>query len=143
MTTLQTIALNKLIPSKANVRRTDSAAGIEDLAHSIATHGLRQNLNVKLTEGGKFEVVAGGRRFRALKLLAKQGAVPKGYEVPCNVLAEGDDAVEISLVENTMRVAMHPDDQFEAFQGMVAAGKGVEGVAARFGVTLDKSWRLP
>lgn len=135
MTTIQTIALNKLIPSKANVRRTDSGEGIEELAHSIATHGLRQNLNVKLTEGGKFEVVAGGRRFRALKLLAKQGAVAKAFEVPCNVLAEEDDAGEISLVENTMRVAMHPDDQFEAFRQMVDAGKGVEDVAARFGVT--------
>ena len=135
MTTLQTIALNKLVPSKANVRRTDSGEGIEELAHSIATHGLRQNLNVRQTEGGRFEVVAGGRRFRALKLLAKQGGVAKGFEVPCNVLAEGDDATEISLVENTMRVAMHPDDQFEAFQALVDAGKGVEEVAARFGVT--------
>lgn len=135
MTTIQAIPLNKLIPSKANVRRTDSGAGIEELANSIATHGLRQNLNVKLGEGGKFEVVAGGRRFRALKLLAKQGAIAKNAEVPCNVLAEEDDAGEISLVENTMRVAMHPDDQFEAFRQMVDAGKGVEEVAARFGVT--------
>lgn len=135
MTTIQAIPLNKLIPSKANVRRTDSGEGIEELANSIATHGLRQNLNVKLGEGGKFEVVAGGRRFRALKLLAKQGAMAKNAEVPCNVLAEEDDAGEISLVENTMRVAMHPDDQFEAFRQMVDAGKGVEDVAARFGVT--------
>lgn len=135
MTTIQTIALNKLVPSKANVRRTDSGEGLAELANSIAVHGLRQNLNVKLTEGGKFEVVAGGRRFRALKLLVKQGAMPKNAEVPCNVLAEEDDAGEISLVENTMRVAMHPDDQFEAFRQMVDAGKGVEDVAARFGVT--------
>ena len=135
MTTIQTIALNKLIPSKANVRRTDSGEGLAELANSIAVHGLRQNLNVKATEGGKFEVVAGGRRFRALKLLAKQGAMPKNTEVPCNVLAAEDDAAEISLVENTMRVAMHPDDQFEAFQALVDAGKGVEEVAARFGVT--------
>lgn len=135
MTTIQTIALNKLVPSKANVRRTNSGEGIEELAHSIATHGLRQNLNVKLTEGGKFEVVAGGRRFRALKLLVKQGAMAKNAEVPCNVLAAEDDAAEISLVENTLRMAMHPDDQFQAFQGLVDAGKGVEEVAARFGVT--------
>lgn len=135
MTTIQTIALNKLIPSKANVRRTDSGAGIEELAHSIATHGLRQNLNVKLTEGGRFEVVAGGRRLKALKLLAKQGAVAKNAGIACNVLAAEDDAAEISLVENTLRMAMHADDQFSAFQALVEAGKGVEEVAARFGVT--------
>ncbi len=134
-TTIQTIALNKLIPSKSNVRRTDSGEGLAELANSIAVHGLRQNLNVKLTEGGKFEVVAGGRRFRALKLLVKQGAMAKNADVPCNVLGEGDDAGEISLVENTLRVAMHADDQCKAFLAMVEAGKGMEEVAARFGVT--------
>ncbi len=117
------------------MRRTDSKAGLDELANSIAVHGLRQNLNVRATEGGKFEVVAGGRRFRALKLLVKQGAMSKNADIPCNVLAAEDDATEISLVENTLRVAMHADDQCEAFLAMVEAGKGVEEVAARFGVT--------
>jgi ParB family chromosome partitioning protein len=135
MTTIQNIALNKLVMSKANVRKTGAEEGIAELAASIAAHGLRQNLNVREADKGRFEVVAGGRRLRALKKLVKDGLMAKDAEVPCRVLAEGEDASEISLVENAMREPMHPDDQFVAFQQLVEAGKSVEDVAARFGVT--------
>lgn len=135
MNTIQTIALNKLVPSKANVRKTGAEEGIAELAQSIAAHGLRQNLNVRETDTGRFDVVAGGRRLRALKMLVKEGLLAKDADIPCKVLAHDEDAAEISLVENTLRVAMHPDDQFEAFQRLVEAGKGIEEVAARFGVT--------
>ncbi len=75
MTTYQTIQLNLLVQSKANVRHTARTEGIAELAASIAAHGLRQNLNVKPTTGGRFEVVAGARRLRALKFLAKDGGL--------------------------------------------------------------------
>jgi ParB family chromosome partitioning protein len=135
MTTMQNIALNKLVMSKANVRKTDGGEGLGVLAASIAAHGLRQNLNVREGDKGRFEVVAGGRRLRALKKLVKDGLMAKDAEIPCRVLAEGEDASEISLVENTLREPMHPDDQFVAFRQLVEAGKSVEDVAARFGVT--------
>ncbi len=73
MTTIQNIALSKLVPSKANVRKTGTDEGIAELADSIAAHGLQQNLNVRETDKGRFEVVAGGRRLRALKMLVKGG----------------------------------------------------------------------
>jgi len=135
MNSIETIALNKLVPSKANVRKTGAEEGITELAQSIAAHGLRQNLNVREADKGRFEVVAGGRRLRALKMLVKEGLLAKDADIPCKVMAESEDAAEISLVENTLRVAMHPDDQFAAFQQLVEAGKGIEEVAARFGVT--------
>ncbi len=135
MTTIETLSLNKLVYSKENVRRTGGEDGIAELAASIVVHGLRQNLNVRATDKGRFEVIAGGRRLRALKQLAKEGLLAKDVGVPCRIMADGENAAEISLVENTMRVAMHPDDQFEAFQRLVDDGQSVEGVAARFGVT--------
>lgn len=135
MTTEQTIPLNQLVHSTANVRRTDRSAGIEALAASIAAHGLRQNLNVRPTDSGKFEVVAGGRRLRALRLLAKQGGLASNAPVRCLVMAD-EDAAEISLAENVLREAMHPDDQFAAFLALIEdKGMGIEDVAARFGVT--------
>ena len=73
-TDIQIVALNKLFHSEANVRRTGKADGIAGLAASIAAHGLGQNLNVAPREDGKgFEVVAGGRRLRALKHLVRPG----------------------------------------------------------------------
>ncbi len=136
------ISLAKLVPSPANARRTGAGAGIEALAASIQAHGLLQSLVVRPkldSEGqatGRYEVVAGGRRLAALKLLAKQKQVNKGIIIPCRVL-DGDrvDGSEASLAENVVRVDMHPADQVEAFAALHRGGEGqgVEEIAARFG----------
>src|SRR3984957_1869654 len=131
---IRMIPLTALVPSPANVRKTGAMNGIEELAASIEAHGLLQNLQVREAANGKFEVVAGGRRLAALKLLAKRKALSKDAPVGCNVLS-GEDASEISLAENEMREAMHPADQFEAFKALTDAGHGPEDIAARFGVT--------
>jgi ParB family chromosome partitioning protein len=137
------IALNKLVRSAANVRKT-GADSIQDLAASIAVHGLLENLIVIKSASAKArskakgaadtnEVVAGGRRFAALQSLAKEKKIPKDYAVPCKVVTEA--AEELSLVENTVRQPMHPADQFEAFHRLVGTGLNVDDVAARFGLT--------
>jgi ParB family transcriptional regulator, chromosome partitioning protein len=130
--TIQNISLAKLVPSPANVRKVKT--GIEGLAASIIALGLLQNLQVRPVNGEHFEVLAGGRRFDALKLLAKQKKIAGDFPVPCDV-REGTDATEISLAENEMREQMHPADQFEAFKKLADENKGEEEIAARFGVT--------
>src|ERR1700760_453245 len=134
---IQPIPLNRLIPSPANVRKTGATISIEELAASIAAHGLLQNLQVRpaVAKAGEFEVVVGGRRLRALKLLAKQKTITKTAEIACNVLDGSEDAGEISLAENIERLAMHPADQFEAFKAQADTGKGPEEIAARFGIS--------
>jgi ParB family chromosome partitioning protein len=134
MTDTLTIALNKLSAWKGNVRKTGAKDGIAELAMSIATHGLLQSLVVRKTKAGKYEVVAGRRRFLALQSLAKDGTLAKNYAVPC-VLAQDDiDASELSVAENVMRAPMHPADQFEAFRTVIDAGASIADVAARFSV---------
>ncbi len=130
---IQHIALSKLVPGKANVRRVNSTAGVSELADSIEAHGLIQNLTVrKAAKGQKFEVVAGARRLAALRLLAKEGILGKGIEIPCNVLdAERD--TEISLAENTQREPMHVVDEVLAYRKLVEEGLAAETIAARFG----------
>jgi ParB family chromosome partitioning protein len=129
---IQQIALDRLVPSKANLRKTGGTAGIDELAASIKAHGLLQNLQVRAGDSGKFEVVAGMRRLAALKRLAKEKAIAKTAEIACHVL-DGEDAAEISLAENVMRLPMHPADQFDAFKMLADDGKGPEEIAARFG----------
>lgn len=131
---IQMIPLNRLVPSPANVRKTGTGIGVEELAASIAVHGLLQNLQVRPAKGGKFEVAAGGRRLAALKLLAKRKQMSSLAEIPCNVL-DDEDAGEISLAENIIRVPMHPADQFDAFKALADTGKGAEEIAGRFGCT--------
>jgi ParB family chromosome partitioning protein len=141
--TITTVALSKLIPSEANVRRFNSEAGIEALAADISAHGLIQSLNVKPAGKGKFEVLAGGRRLRALKHLQSKGGsilgqkVTKDYQVPVlQGLAEGVTETEISLAENFQRSAMHPAEEIAAF-GKLNKEEGLvpEEIAARFGIS--------
>lgn len=131
----QPIPLSRLVRSKANVRRTGRAQGIDALMASIAAHGLRQNLNVRPTSGGRFEVVAGGRRLEALKRLVRDGVLDADTDIPCVLVEDNDNAQEISLAENTLREAMHPDDECTAFRALVDTGASIEDIAARFGIT--------
>ena len=137
---VQDVPLNKLVLSQANVRRIKAGVSIEDLAEDISRRGLLQSLSVRPVldgegqETGAYEVPAGGRRFAALRLLVKQKRLSKTVRVPCIVRTEGI-AEEDSLAENTMREALHPLDQFRAFQTLREHGLGEEEIAARFFVT--------
>jgi ParB family chromosome partitioning protein len=132
------IPFNKLVLSQSNVRRIKAGISIEDLAEDIARRSLLQSLNVRPisdTEGqetGMFEVPAGGRRYRALELLIKQKRLAKTAPVPCVVREAGTEitAEEDSLAENVHRVALHPLDQFRAFQTLREQGRSEEDIAA-------------
>lgn len=138
--TITTIPLHRLAPSPANVRKTGGTS-IDDLAASIAAHGLLQNLQVCALDNGKYEVIAGGRRLAALKRLVKQKRLAKDFAVPCHVIESGN-ASEISLAENVIREAMHPVDQFLAFQELASTGLGAEEIALRFGVSARQVQKL-
>ena len=134
------IPFNKLVLSQSNVRRVKAGVSIEELAEDIARrtllHGLsvRSVLDAEGNETGMFEVPAGGRRFRALELLVKQKRMAKTQPVPC-VVREDGLGEEDSLAENVQRVALHPLDQFRAFQTLREKGLGEEDIAARFFLT--------
>ena len=134
------VPLSRLVsrPTGRNVRKTPRMS-IPELAASIQRVGLLQNLIVIASarhgEGSEhYEVVAGGRRLAALKLLAKKHRISKEWEVPCLQVADGT-ARTASLTENVQREAMHPADQFEAFAALVAEGRPIEDIAADFSVT--------
>ena len=140
LTAPTTIPLDKLVQSDANVRRVNAAISIEALAESIARRGLLQSLSVRPllddegSESDTYEVQAGGRRLRALKLLVKRKQLAKNAPIACIVKTTGileDD----SLAENTDREALHPLDQFRAFAALRAKGQSEEDIAAAFGVT--------
>jgi ParB family chromosome partitioning protein len=129
------IPLNKLIPSGLNARKiTTSAENNAELRASLLTFGVLENLIVYGTGKDKYAVAAGERRRASLKMLLKEKKIPANFSVPCIVRPE-DEAVELSLAENIIRVAMHPIDQFAAFAALIEEGKTVEDVAARFGIT--------
>jgi len=131
------IPFNKLVLSQSNVRRVKAGVSIEELAEDIARRGLLQGLSVRAVYGddgvetGMFEIPAGGRRFRALELLAKQKRLARTAPVPC-VVREDGIAEEDSLAENVQRAPLHPLDQFRAFQALREKGQSEEEIAAAF-----------
>ena len=134
------IPFNKLVLSNRNVRRVQAGVSMEDLAEDIARRTLLQSLSVRqvLGEDGQptdsYEVQAGGRRYRALELLVKRKRLNKTTPIPC-VVREDGILEEDSLAENVQRQALHPLDQFRAFQSLKDHGLGEEEIAARFFVT--------
>ena len=139
------IPFNKLVLSQSNVRRIKAGISVEELAEDIARRTLLQSLNVRPVldadgaETGMFEIPAGGRRYQALALLVKQKRLAKTALIPCvvrdpatSVLAEDD-----SLAENMQRVALHPLDQFRAFQTLRQKGQSDEDIAAAFFVSVN------
>ncbi len=137
-----TVPLNRLKASPKNARKTPhSPATIEAFAASIKAKGVLQPPVVEVERDGEgaptgnYLVTIGEGRRQGLRLLAKRKAIKRTH--PVRVIVDADnDAHEISLDENITREAMHPADQFEAFQRLaVEKGYGPDEIGARFGVS--------
>src|SRR5688572_13407061 len=96
-TTTQTIPLNKLILWPGNVRKTETGAGIEELAASIASHGLLNPLLIRKDKRGKFAVIAGQRRLMALQSLAARQRIDADSAIECRFAGDNASAAELSL----------------------------------------------
>ncbi len=137
---LRAIPLACLALAPENVRTTPpSPADQTQLKVSIQAHGVLESLVVRSDEPApdgseRFAVIAGGRRLSALNILLEDGNIDAAYPVPCQVVSN-DNSAELSLVENVMRIAMHPADQVVAFKALADAGSTAASIAARFGVT--------
>ncbi len=132
--TLQTVKLSQLRLSPLNVRRVKPKA-IDQLAADMLAHGQLQNL-VVYAEGNRFEVAAGGRRYRAFKQLEKAKAIPASHPVSVDVRDKAE-AVELSLAENVSREAMHSADAVIAYGDLCRDGLSPEDISARFGVAVS------
>ncbi|EKX43909.1 hypothetical protein GUITHDRAFT_72636 [Guillardia theta CCMP2712] len=116
------IDIKNLILSTLNVRKTltseEDETGIEDLANDIKNNGLINPITVKKIDGNKYEIIAGQRRYLAMKLLNKES-------ISCHVLNISDQkAEEISLVENVQRNQMTTNDKVRAYSKLYEVYEG-------------------
>ena len=136
---IREVPLSRLALAPENVRKTPADPVAEaEMKASIATHGLLENLVVRMdgpADAGAHAVIAGGRRLAAMKALAEDGTIDADHPVPCLVAADPAMAGELSLAENIVRIAMHPADQVIAFSKLADAGLSVGSIAARFGTS--------
>jgi ParB family chromosome partitioning protein len=128
------VPISQLTLSPDNARRTGKPVDIDVLAALIKSQGLLHNLLVREKGDDRYEIVDGGRRLAALKLLIRSGERPKAEPVPVKVLTPEQQDLEVSLAANLGRIDMHPADTFEAFHRL-ADGQGAtpDAIGVRFG----------
>jgi ParB family chromosome partitioning protein len=124
------LPLAQLQESPTNPRRRYDERALEELAASFVVQGVLQPLLVRAIDDGKYEIVAGARRFRAAKLAALE-------EVPVRVVELSDAAVrESQLTENLLREDVHPYEEALALSGLLhlkGAQYDVASISARLG----------
>lgn len=87
------INIDDLIPSRNNFYSIEEG-GIKELKDSIELLGLQQNLVVNKLENGKYEIIAGHRRYMAMKMLYEEGN-QNFKSIPCKI--EEDDNIKNEL----------------------------------------------
>ena len=107
------IPLSAIHSSPWQPRKTFDPDAIAALAGTIREKGLIQPLVVRARTGGGYELVAGERRFRALRSLGEAKA-------PVVVLEASDaDVRELALIENLQRADLNPIEEAEAYQALI------------------------
>lgn len=138
----RTAALAALYVAPENARSGGASAAdnhIEELAINIKAFGLLQPLVAYEDEHGRFAVADGGRRLRALQMLADEDVLEKGGEadlaaIPLSLIDQSQ-ARAASLAANTQRVDLGIVEAAEAWSAMALQGLDTPYIARVFGVT--------
>ena len=107
------LAVGKLQPGRYQPRRDMKEAQLAELADSIRAQGVIQPIVVREIGAGRFEIIAGERRWRAAQLAELQ-------EVPVVVRAVDDRAViAMALIENIQREDLNPLEEAGSLQRLI------------------------
>ena len=99
-------------PKRDQPRKFFDKEALEDLAASIAENGLLQPILVREYGEGRYQIIAGERRFRASKLAGLT-------EIPAIVLDRDDKkAAQIALIENIQREDLNPLEEAMAYKAL-------------------------
>ena len=94
---LKEIPLEKISRDESQPRKHFSDASLKELAESIKEHGVLQPIVVVKLESGKYQIVAGERRFRAAKLAELE-------KIPAIIRTlDAQNKLELSIIENAQR----------------------------------------
>lgn len=102
-----------IIPNRYQPRRVFKEPALQELAASLKGKGVLQPVIVRRADGGRFELVAGERRWRAAKLA--------GLEKIPAMLQEASDAesVELALIENLQREDLNAIETAKAYRRLI------------------------
>ena len=106
------LSISMVDPKSDQPRKTFNKEALEELARSIEENGLLQPILVREYAGGRYQIIAGERRFRACKIAGIS-------EIPAIILDRDDRKVaEIALIENLQREDLNPLEEAMAFKAL-------------------------
>ena len=108
-TRVRDVAIDTVVPSPLQPRTQFVESPLDDLVESIRQHGIIQPLIVR-SVGGKLELIAGERRWRASKKLGLSTVPVIERE------ASDRDVLEMALIENLQREDLNPMEEAAGYQ---------------------------
>ncbi|PYN95821.1 MAG: chromosome partitioning protein ParB [Candidatus Rokuibacteriota bacterium] len=137
---LTEIPIEQIEPNPRQPRKTFDVVALDELALSIKASGVIQPIVVRRGPAGRWQLIAGERRWRA----ARQAGLDR---IPAVVREATDsESLELALVENLLREDLNPMEEAEAYQQILAEfGWTQEQLAQRVGrdrSTIANSLRL-
>ena len=110
---VNTLSVDSLVAGKYQPRTQMDAESLFRLSESIRKQGIMQPILVRPLQGGKYEIIAGERRWRA----AKQAGL---NQVPVQVREIADEnALEMALIENIQREDLNPLEEAQGIARLI------------------------
>ena len=107
------LSVGALQPGKYQPRTRMDPGSLEELAASIKAQGLIQPISVRPVDSGRYEIIAGERRWRAAQIAGLA-------EVPVLIRDIPDDAaLAMSLIENIQREDLNPLEEAAGIQRLI------------------------
>ncbi|WP_042352976.1 nucleoid occlusion protein [Bacillus massiliigorillae] len=126
---IKQIPIAEIVPNRFQPRTIFNDAKITELAQTIHTHGIIQPIVVREYEQGKFEIIAGERRFRAMQKL--------GWEMAPVIVKNLSDTetASVALIENLQREELSPIEEAVAYSKLLELHQLTqEALAQRLGI---------
>jgi ParB family chromosome partitioning protein len=106
---IKKIPIDDIVPNRFQPRTVFDEEKIEELSRTIHTHGIIQPIVVREFETGKYEIIAGERRWRAMKKL--------GWDIVPAIVKNMNDTetASVALIENLQREELSPIEEAIAY----------------------------
>lgn len=106
---IRKIPIDRIVPNRFQPRTVFDDEKIEELSRTIHIHGIIQPIVVREYETDKYEIIAGERRWRAMKKL--------GWEVVPAIIKNMTDTetASVALIENLQREELSPIEEAIAY----------------------------
>ena len=122
--------IGAIVPNPSQPRQEFDQEQLQELAASISRHGVLQPLLVRPQETGRYQLIAGERRWRAAGLAGLE-TVP--IVIQADAAAEAEERLTLALVENLQRADLNPIELATAFEQLAQSGWTQERIATQVG----------